>query len=177
MFLILSIASLFSKGDDRQKPDEKIEEKVEANMVTLLNNLKESDYSYEYKITKNDSSYSYSGTKQDEEVVGFYENNNIIIKYQLIDNIAYKIENDEKIEDATIFSEEDLNYLNIDNIINEIKTFEETNKVLIEDNIYTYNINDTYKIQIIKSSTNITNINIDINNIEYSLEYKNVINK
>ena len=143
-------------------------------MVALLSKLKDSNYSYEYKVINGDDTYTLSGTKEEEEEIGFYEKNNEIIKYQVIDHKFYKFENIESKEEIVI-SENDLKYLNIDNLIDEIKKYEEENQVLNEENNYTYNINENYIITINKKGNNINEVNIKIDSIEYDLLFKNIV--
>ena len=179
LFLILSIISLFTDEPipkDVDKKNEIIEEKVEANIINLLNKLNSSNYSYEYKIVNENDSYIYSGTKDNDTNSGFYQKNNDIYKYQVIEGIFYKVNNGE-LTDEIILNEMDQPYLKLDNIISTIKTYEENNRVIIENDVYTYNVSANYIISIEKVGNNINNINIKVDNTEYIMNFKNIVNE
>ena len=183
VFLILIVASFISRFIDKPKEYKKIEEpiieqKVEANISNLLNNLSNSNYTFDYKVIKPDNTYSYSGTKEELGIVGYYESNMGIIKFGVKDNIYYKIENDEYIEDQTIISEEDKNMFNLNNLINIIREYEENNNPTIENDIYNYDFSSeefSYLVSITKIDKTISKIDIHYNDINYILEYKKII--
>ena len=179
LFVVLSIASLFTDDTKVRKnnnDENVVEEKVEANMITLLNNLNNSSYSYEYKVNNTNEVYTYNGTKDKTEENGFYQKNNEIYKYQVKEGIFYKVDN-ENITDEIILNETDQENFKLENILNSVRTYETSNKAIIENDVYTYNIDENYIINITKSGNNISNINIKINDIEYSMNFKNIVSE
>lgn len=178
IFLFLAIASLFNKTPDTKKEIEQ-NEIVSANIPTMLENLISSNYSFEYKIKNNEKNYSYSGTKENDEIKGYYESSDGILKYTIKDNIYYEIKNDEFIENNNIITEEDKNILNLFNILNVIKESDLNNEVVQNDNVYTYTTikeNIQYQINITTNVNDISNINIMVNDITYDMSFKNIIN-
>ncbi len=181
MFIISFVISLFNRNTNYQKKDNDIikEEKVETNISALLRNLKTSDYSYEYKIVNGDISYSYTGTKEKNEEKGYYETSDGIVKYEIKDGIYYKLENNESLEDTTIINETDKNVIDINNLIKNIYDFEDKGKnPEIKEDIYTYdfsNNDEKYVVSITKVGNSISKIDINYNDINYSLEYKTIV--
>ena len=181
LFIILSVAAMISKHTGnvpRRNVQEVKEEKVEANIPNLINHLNSGNYSFVYTITNGDVKYSYNGTKNNDEIVGYYESSNGIIKYAIKDNIYYKLVNDEYIEDNTIISEEDKQVIDLNNLVSKTREFEENNKPQIVENTYTYDLSTPelpYIVNITKDEKNISKIEINYNNINYVLEYKNVV--
>ena len=177
MFIFLAVASLFNKAPSDTLEEENKVEIVSANIPLMLENLILSNYTYEYKINTENISYSYTGSKENGEIKGYYESTNGIIKYIIKDNNYYELNNDELIENSTIITEEDKNILDLNNLLNLIKEYENDNEVKQEENIYTYDIVDdekSYQIIITTKTNDIEKIVINYNNINYDLIFKNI---
>lgn len=178
IFLILSITALFNKNPDNNIKEEiKQEEVVSANIPSMLENLISSNYTYEYKINMDNTNYSYTGSKENEEIKGYYESNNGIIKYMVKENNYYELNNEELKENNSIISEQDKYILDLNNLLSLIKEYELTNEVLKENDSYNYSIlkdNNSYQINIETKLNDISNININYNNVIYNLTFKNI---
>lgn len=179
-FLILGVLSLFNSKDIEQK--EKVEiptETVSANVPKMLENLIASDYSYEYIIITGENRYSYNGTKEAEENKGYYESATGIIKYSVIDNVYYQMDGETLIENVNIISEQDKQFMDLNNIFERIKEYELNNEVIIEENKYIYDLlinENVCKIEIYTNNNNISEIFITYNDFNYDFNFKNIVN-
>lgn len=180
-FIVLGIASLFAPKKNNyvsNEPSEKEVEVVEANIIGMLENLKNSNYNYTFKISSDDGNIMiYNGEVNDSSNIGYYENNDLIVKYSVSDNIYYELKGEELVLNSNIITDEIKNNIDINVIISDIKNYENANKASIIENIYTYQINDNYVISVSKNSKSIDRIVINKENINYELEFKNVNNR
>ncbi len=182
-FLFLSVASLFSKhnnlnnnnNENNQNNQNNQEEKVEANVPKMLEKLLNSNYSYEIKITGDNETKTLSGAVNDKITSGFIETNGNIIKYSYHDEKYFQINQNEEIENNELLTEEQKDNINLHNILDDVNNYEANNKILKEENIYNYDINDTYKIKISINDNNINYIYVLNNNISYEMNFKIII--
>ncbi|MBE6161432.1 MAG: hypothetical protein E7158_04355 [Firmicutes bacterium] len=186
MFVITMIFSLvngykkqYSDLNNKNVVNENSNEKVEVNIVGMLQKLLNGSYSYKYTITNGEETYSYSGTKDENSDLGYFENKDGIVKYEILNAEYYKIINGEKISDNTFINEQDKNIVELKDIIIRINNYEEVNKPQITDNIYIYDLSfeeNKYYVNITIDKNNISKIDINYNDTNYILEYKNIIN-
>lgn len=178
IFIFLAVASLFNNTNSNSSEiEEKKVESVTANIPKMLEILIGSDYDFEISINNNNNmSYSYTGSKEQEVIKGYYENNNEIVKYMIKDNNYYQLEGENIIESDNIITDEDKNNIDLNNLLNILKNYENNNEVIYNENKYIYEISETYKITIYTVSNNIKEIIINYNEYIYDLTFKNIVN-
>lgn len=179
VFLILGIISLFTPNKEVNPPiKEETKEEVPANIVNLLENLKNSNYQFNYTVTNNESTITYNGNCENGEIIGYFENGEGIKKYTVKDGIYYQIIKEERIEDINLISDFDKPNLDINTIIEKIKEYEKNLEPLQEENVYTYDfLNDVgiYKIQVTVTDSLISKIGIQADTTYYELAFRNIV--
>lgn len=179
VFLILGIISLFTPNKEVNPPiKEETKEEVPANIVNLLENLKNSNYQFNYTVTNNESTITYNGNCENGEIIGYFENREGIKKYTVKDGIYYQIIKEERIEDINLISDFDKPNLDINTIIEKIKEYEKNLEPLQEENVYTYDfLNDVgiYKIQVTVTDSLISKIGIQADTTYYELAFRNIV--
>lgn len=179
VFLILGIISLFTPNKEVNPPiKEETKEEVPANIVNLLENLKNSNYQFNYTVTNNESTITYNGNCENGEIIGYFENGEGIKKYTVKDGIYYQIIKDELIENTTLISDFDKPNLDINTIVEKIKEYEKNLEPLQEENVYTYDfLNDVgiYKIQVTVTDSLISKIGIQADTTYYELAFRNIV--
>lgn len=174
-FIFIGIMSLFNNESSTNNNLEKETEKVQANIPGMLENLINSNYTFEYVVTdENNITYSYNGSKENEEIKGYYENNNGITKFIVKNNIVYKINGTEEIEDNTIVNDTDKKLFDLNNILSKIKNYEEVHEPVYENEQYSYSLDESLNIKISTKNNEIYSIEFLYNNLNYKLLYKNV---
>lgn len=179
VFLILGIISLFTPNKEvNPSIKEETKEEVPANIVNLLENLKNSNYQFNYTVTNNESTITYNGNCENGEIIGYFENGEGIKKYTVKDGIYYQIIKEERIEDINLISDFDKPNLDINTIIEKIKEYEKNLEPLQEENVYTYDfLNDVgiYKIQVTVTDSLISKIGIQADTTYYELAFRNIV--
>lgn len=179
VFLILGIISLFTPNKEvNPSIKEETKEEVPANIVNLLENLKNSNYQFNYTVTNNESTITYNGNCENGEIIGYFENKEGIKKYTVKDGIYYQILNNELVEDINLISDFDKPNLDINTIIEKIKEYEKNLEPLQEENVYTYDfLNDVgiYKIQVTVTDSLISKIGIQADTTYYELAFRNIV--
>ena len=181
-FIFLSIASLFNNNSTKNidSKSTEVNEEVLANIPKMLENLIISDYSYEFKITSLEKSYSYTGTKESSENEGYYESDTGIIKYSVIDDVYYQLNDGELKENQNIISQEDKELFSLEKILEKVKEYELNNEVINENNKYSYELIDDeilWKVDIYTNGNYINEIKLSSNDFNYDLVYKNIVRK
>ena len=175
VFLVLFIISLFTPKKERVTNQVKTEEKtVEVNVAKMLDYLIDGTYSYEFKVTNNKNSYSYNGTKTKTGDSGYYEINNTIVKYSVVDDNYYEMVNEQINPDNIIMNEYDKHNLNLNYILDQIRKIDEPEVV---DKTYTYDLEDgssPQRIVVTVNNVNIEKIEMDCGDTDYELIFKNI---
>ena len=91
-------------------------------LTEIKNNLV--NYSYKYEITENNIKYIFEGTKTPDTDIGFKEGPNGTIKYYIDNTGTYQETTTDRIIINNLYEGLDINYLNIDYIINELNNIE-----------------------------------------------------
>lgn len=127
-------------------------------------------YNISYVINIDTNEYKINGTLENNIVNGYLELVSGIKKIVIRDNFIYEIINNEEV---IYESELNINYLNLDNIINLIKQ----NRAIITDSekikTYTYDIDDISKIIVSTDENDIRNIKIEDELSKYNLSFDN----
>ncbi len=160
----------------------KTEKKVPTNnqreqitITDLQTSLINSDYNFTYEITQNGNKTLFKGLSKNNQVEGYKETNTEIIKYEIIDDISYKVLGEDKSE-YNIYENVNADYLDLAYIYNLTLPLTSVNIINGEIKTFEYkdvNIKDERKINIVISSKNnlITNINIKDDVNEYNLSF------
>ena len=164
--LLLLLMSIFA---EKKQPVES--NKQETSVIASLNNLANTNYSYNFEVNNENGKVVYHGDKYLDIYYGYRENNENIIKYQLEGEYAYQIIGDYSEPIDTVYQNVNAQYFTIGNIINMIvdKTYEKT------DNNYVYHMEGiTITIQI--TNNYINSILIEDNGSTYHFTYSNYNN-
>lgn len=134
------------------------------------NKLLTDKYNISYVINIGDNEYKINGTLENNIVNGYLELVDVIKKIIIKDNSIYEIINNEEV---IYESGLNVNYINLENIINLIKQ----NRAIITDSekikTYTYDIDDIRKIVVSTNEENITEIKIEDELSKYILNFDN----
>ena len=172
VFIIILVIFVKVNGvkiDDSKPQNEEKEEVKELTLDEKLSKLTD-NYKYNYEITIGEITYIYNGSKMGLKESGYLKINDNYLNYYKDNNYTYEVKDGGLFQIDNLYSNIDKNYLDIEYIKNLIKDHEYTN----EDNIYTYNLENT-QIVINTSEDNITSIQI-INENNYKLEYSEIGN-
>lgn len=154
LLAFILISNLFTK-DKNIEPNE-VSEKVENDFSKSINGLKTEHYFLEAKINNNGIVYYFTGKKINDQLEGYWQEDNNIIKCQIIDNKC---------------SSYDVFYLDIDNILNLLK--EDLSKAIVTEKeteiSYEFtNLNGIYLLLQIKNNY-VKQIIINDNLINYEI--------
>lgn len=171
--IILVLFFRSSEGNKDNVSDTSNEEVIDVTFkeyALMQNELLTLDYTYKYLVSDNTM---YQGNVCNNITNGYKENEDGIIKYQIIDDIAYKVELDKKTEISDLYKEEDKIYLDINNLFEDLKHYMYTTEKQDNKRIITYK-KDGYQVIVYTSIDNITNINVTNNDKTYNLEFTNI---
>ena len=173
ILLIILIISSFIK----QPVENKVNNNLNNNQVVeeylsqdtfnkIKNTLLNSTYNYNYEISINDQKYIFNGNKNKEYEAGYKETSMGVIKYYVDASGIYEEKLNEKIPLTNLYENLDINYLNLENLLNILN---DKDFILKENNLdlkYEYNT-DNIIYEIIISKDNIIKA-INISNIDYN---------
>ena len=136
-----------------------------------VSNVVNSEYNYKYTVNTSLGKTVYTGTKTKENITGYRENSEGLIKYEINNEGIFQINMDEKIPLENLYLGLNENYLDIQKIYDLTSTLteninEEENEIIYEND----NIGIIFKID----EQNILSINIKDNNDNYLLEFDNI---
>lgn len=175
-FVFIVILVLFFRSSEDNKDnvsDTSNEEVIDVTFkeyALMQNELLTLGYAYKYFVSDNTI---YQGNVCNNIINGYKESEDGIIKYQIIDNIVYKLELDKKTEISDLYKEEDKIYLDINNLFEDLKHYMYKTEKQDNKRIITYK-KDGYQVVVYTSLDNITNINISNNDKTYNLEFTNI---
>jgi len=177
--IILFLLSNFSdKKEIKHITDIKDNINEKLSYDEILNNLN-NNFEYEYFIRIGNNEYNYVGKRLEKEN-GFIQesgfctkkiddNNNELFNYYIDNGYTYKVENGGLDKIDTIYEGINENYVEI----NKIKDIIKNKEYVVENNIYSYNIDEiNLKIYIIEDSIN--KIEINTNEDNYILTFGNI---
>ena len=144
------------------------------NIITFASmkeKLLNSEYNYKYTVNTSLGKTVYTGTKTKENITGYRENSEGLIKYEINNEGIFQINMDEKIPLENLYLGLNENYLDIQKIYDLSSTLteninEEENEIIYEND----NIGIKFKID----EQNILSINIKDNSDNYLLEFDNI---
>ena len=139
--------------------------------ASMKEKLLNSEYNYKYTVNTSLGKTVYTGTKTKENITGYRENSDGLIKYEINNEGIFQINMDEKIPLENLYLGINENYLDIQKIYDLTSTLteninEEENEIIYEND----NIGIIFKID----EQNILSINIKDNNDNYLLEFDNI---
>ena len=144
------------------------------NIITF-NDMKEkllnSEYNYKYTVNTSLGKTVYTGTKTKENITGYKENSEGLIKYEINNEGIFQINMDEKIPLENLYLGLNENYLDIQKIYD--LTLNLTENVNEDQNEISYE-NENIRIIFKINEQNILSINIKDNNDNYLLEFDNI---
>ncbi len=144
------------------------EEIKELNILDKLNNLINSNYIYKYTLIQNEEKIILNGKKNNDIFIGYKENTDDIIKYKIENNVVYKININDEVEEYNDLT----GSLNTDYIyLNKIKDLIIDLTPGINDDKYTFYLDDNIKIVFKTTENNIENIEVYSNEFYYMLEF------
>ena len=168
LFIILIISSFIKPTEKNQtnsnnnsSSNEQIEQVLSSKTINeLKNELLNNTYNYKYEITINNDKYIYNGTKNKDNESGYKETSQGVIKYYIDNTGTYEEKLNEKIPLSNLYENLDYNYINLDNLLNNIASYE---LILISSDVdltYAKTINNiTWRIIINKNKIKSININ------------------
>lgn len=193
IFVFCMIASLINppKKIENEKIDNPPTNQEEQNTVIdkeqeyirLLENLKTSNYDYEYKITINEETYIFNGSKENNIEKGYKESSIGIIKYYIDETGIYEELTTNKTPITNLYENISVSYLNLDYIISNLKDKVFINIETADFSYPTYYVKDekniyyiSYKNTIGEENNQVEGITIKSldNTYTYELTYKNV---
>lgn len=172
IFIIILVVIVKVSGVKKEENISKNETKEEIKELSIddkLNNLTD-NYKYNYEITIGEITYTYNGSKMGLKESGYLKINDNYLYYYKDNNYTYEVKNGGLFQIDNLYSNIDINYLNLEYIKNLIKGKEYTK----EDNKYTYTL-ENMQIIINTSEDNIESIIISNEN-NYKLEYSEIGN-
>jgi hypothetical protein len=169
----------FIGGDSSQSEEKEVVNDV-INGLTYsqkLENLLNSNYTFEFLVTKNNDKYKFEGIKEDNKIIGFKETKNNIIKFKIEDNQVYEIKLDDELLTNDLYEDIDASLLDLNNIVSLISQTPDNDIIITlqgDNTLYDYNFSskeEGLEIIITEDELNITNINIIRNNETYDLTF------
>ncbi len=165
IFIFLEIASLFNKND-YVKPTENVENTV--TLASMVDSLNKSNYKFLLKKSNSYSDYQIDGQKDNEEISGYLENQDGIIKILYKENNLYRVVSEEEILDTTLLTENDINIILNNKINDNLQLFVENT----ESNLYEFvNSETNEKITIYFENDLITKIITEDESATYEVSY------
>lgn len=172
--VIISVVSLGSSSTDSERETTTTTTKKTVNYKEILSHIIKDNNTFTYEITLNENDKVIIEYSIKENVLeGVYENKEKTSKFKIEDNKVYELKMNEQIETPELFSNLNINYLNIYTLFNLL----DQDKALkfIEGDLtkYEYNYEDS-KITAIVKEENIQNITIHegVNDYTISINYK-----
>ena len=171
--VIISVVSLGSSSTESKRETTTTTKKT-VNYKEILSHIIKDNNTFTYEITLNENDKVIIEYSIKENVLeGVYENKEKTSKFKIEDNKVYELKMNEQIETPELFSNLNINYINIYSLFNLL----DQDKALkfIEGDLtkYEYNYEDS-KITTIVEEENIQNITIHEGVIDYtiSINYK-----
>lgn len=172
--VIISVVSLGSSSTDSERETTTTTTKKTVNYKEILSHIIKDNNMFTYEITLNENDKVIIEYSIKENVLeGVYENKEKTSKFKIEDNKVYELKMNEQIETPELFSNLNINYINIYTLFNLL----DQDKALkfIEGDLtkYEYNYEDS-KITTIVKEENIQNITIHegVNDYTISINYK-----
>lgn len=172
--VIISVVSLGSSSTDSERGTTTTTTKKTVNYKEILSHIIKDNNTFTYEITLNENDKVIIEYSIKENVLeGVYENKEKTSKFKIEDNKVYELKMNEQIETPELFSNLNINYINIYTLFNLL----DQDKALkfIEGDLtkYEYNYEDS-KITTIVKEENIQNITIHegVNDYTISINYK-----
>lgn len=161
--LIANIGQEFDKTNNNIKNTNTTTTKIVDSYVEKQNDLLTNKYNINYEIKYNEVIYKINGTLENNEIIGYLENDNEIKKINIKNNIMYENE-------VVLENEFNIDNLNLSYIINTIK---QTSAFIKEkDDIKTYLYEfDNKNIYIECNEEYITNIKVEEENNSYDMNF------
>ena len=171
-FIIILVVSLGGGTTETENNTEKKEETT-TNTSTqiksykdMLNHILINNNSFKYEININDDRFIIEYTIEDNILNGIMETNEGAKKFSIKDNTIYEIKLNEEYENNELFSDINLDYLNIYSLIN-ILSSSKAMKLLNDDKVlYNYTIDNTL-VTVTVQDEKISNIEINQDNNTY----------
>lgn len=171
--VIISVVSLGSSSTESKRETTTTTKKT-VNYKEILSHIIKDNNTFTYEITLNENDKVIIEYSIKENVLeGVYENKEKTSKFKIEDNKVYELKMNEQIETPELFSNLNINYINIYTLFNLL----DQDKALkfIEGDLtkYEYNYEDS-KITTIVKEENIQNITIHegVNDYTISINYK-----
>lgn len=172
--VIISVVSLGSSSTYSERETTTTTTKKTVNYKEILSHIIKDNNTFTYEITLNENDKVIIEYSIKENVLeGVYENKEKTSKFKIEDNKVYELKMNEQIETPELFSNLNINYINIYTLFNLL----DQDKALkfIEGDLtkYEYNYEDS-KITTIVKEENIQNITIHegVNDYTISINYK-----
>ena len=181
LLFVLFLVMVFAFNENKIEKNEE-EKKVEEQVVEteifkpydeMQKNILSNGYQYTYEIIGTDFKFTYTGSVCNNKNIGFKESNAEIIKYFIKDGMHYQVKLDTLEQINNLYENIDSSFLDINLLFNNLKN--NLYKVIKSGDTRTINYNkDGYQVSVNTSLDNITQINIESDNIKYNLYFANI---
>ena len=164
VFILIVLSFIKNYDNDKIKDNnEEVKQHDVLSNNTLLKELLNSNYEYEYNITVGENKYSFKGNKIGDINTGYKESNTGIIKYEIEQDVVYQIVMDQRLEINDFYNELNKEYLDL-SFINELLENEPSEVYTIDDVEFIISSEDKH----------ITKIEINSDEYSYNLEFFNI---
>ena len=174
VYIIVVLPYYDNNDNSMNRVDNSIDNVTTENVITfegMKNKLLNGEYDYKYTINTSLGKTIYTGSKTQEKDLGYKENSEGLVKYEINNDGIFKINMDEKIPIEDLYIGLNENFFDIQKIY-ELTT-NLTENIDEEKNEISYE-NENMKIVFKINEQSILSINIKDNDDDYLLEFSNI---
>jgi len=155
----------------------------ETQKIKLLEDLASSNYDYEYEININGAKYLFNGSINGDINTGYKETSNGIIKYYIDKTGVYQQTTNDKILINDLYENINIEYLNLNNLVNKVKNLKFNVPEIIDfyyptyfavDDLNTYYISYAYTLDQKDNYVTIIRIEAKDESYRYTFQFDNV---
>ncbi len=174
VYIIVVLPYYDNNDNSMNRVDNSIDNVTTENVITfegMKNKLLNGEYDYKYTINTSLGKTIYTGSKTQEKDLGYKENSEGLVKYEINNDGIFKINMDEKIPIEDLYIGLNESFFDIQKIY-ELTT-NLTENIDEEKNEISYE-NENMKIVFKINEQSILSINIKDNDDDYLLEFSNI---
>jgi len=179
LFVVIMIVLFFTNNKERvidnsNKTEETKKEVYEFETFdNMQSNIIKGNYAFSYNITLGDVKYVYKGVNCNNEISGYKEMRDSVIKYKILNNVVYKDNMGDLEEISYLYEGIDNSFLNMELLFNNLKNYLYNVEKDKDKRTITYN-KDGYGVVVKTDMEMITSIDITTDGGIYNLGFAKV---